>query len=145
MAYIPKHPKWWLATVVEEIRVEGAKRNIIHLNYVLVRADSAENAYSKAMKMGKQASSDYRNPAGKKVRIRFRGLRNLDVIHDDLEDGSELMFQERLGLSEPAIRKLVRPKRQLEAFLPVRRRPGRPDYMSKEIMDKLRQTLSRDA
>src|SRR4051794_38699105 len=109
MAYIPQNPEWWLAIMIEEIRVEGAKRNIVHLNHVLLRADSAEKAYSRAMEMGKTASSEYRNPAGKKVTIRFRGLHNLDVIHDSLEDGCELMFQERLGLSAAAVRKLARP------------------------------------
>ncbi len=41
---------------------------------------------------------------GKQVSIRFRGLRNLDVIHEPLEDGCEITFSEKLGLSEEDIK-----------------------------------------
>ena len=138
MAYIPENAEWFWADLVEEIRVEGSKRNIVHINCVLIRATSPEEAYTRALKRGKAGNQTYTNPAGKKVSIRFRGLRNLDVIHDDLEDGCEIMFSEKLGVSEAGIQKLIASKEQLEAFLPVRGRPGVPNYMSGRIMEMLR-------
>ena len=53
------------------------------------------------------------------------------------------MFIEKLGVTEKGIKKLVRPKRNLEVFLPIRDRPGRPNYSSKEIMDMVNKRLER--
>jgi hypothetical protein len=135
MAYIPEDAKWFLAGLVEEIRVQGHKRNIVHINYVLIRARTPAEAYRKAVMLGKKARQSYQNPQGKTVSHRFLGLHNLDAIFDPLEHGCEIMFVERLGMSKGGLRKLVRKKKELEAFLPIRRRRGRPDYSSKEIMD----------
>jgi hypothetical protein len=143
MAYIPKDVEWFLAQLVEEFRVQGSKRNIVHINYVLIRARTPEEAYRESMKLGKQSNQTYKNPHGKVVTHRFLGLRNLDAIFDPLEHGSEIMFVERLGMSAAGTRKLVRSKRELEAFLPVRGRKGRPDYSSKEIMEMVEERLRR--
>ena len=143
MAHVPANAHWFLANLVEEIQVEGTKRSVIHINYVIVEAASPEDAYKCALKIGKEANQSYLNTGGKKVTVRFRGLNNLDVIDDPLEHGCEIMFREKLGVSESAIQKLISSKQQLEVFRPVRRRPGRPDYASKEIMDEMRNRLSK--
>jgi hypothetical protein len=52
MGFIPKDPKWYLADIVEEIRVAGDWRNVVHTNLILVRADSPDEAYEKAMALG---------------------------------------------------------------------------------------------
>jgi hypothetical protein len=137
MAYIPKDAEWFLAELVEEFVVHGYKRNAVHINYVLIQARTPDEAYSKAIKLGRQHQGTWKNPAGQTVTHRFVGLRDLDVIYDPLEHGCEIMFIERLGLSRAGLRKLVRKKKQLEAFrpVPIRRRRGRPDYSSKEILD----------
>jgi Domain of unknown function (DUF4288) len=143
MAYVPKDAHWFLATMIEEFQIEGAKRNVVHINYVVIEARSPEDAYKRAIKLGKQANQSYVNPRGKMVTVRFRGLSNLDVIYDPFEHGCEIMFREKLGVSESAIRKLVATKDQLEVFRPIRRRPGRPDYASKAIMDEYHRSLSK--
>lgn len=135
MAYIPEDAEWFLADLVEEIRVQGYKRNIVHINYVLVHAKTPQEAYREAMRLGKRANQKYENPDGRTVTHRFLGLQNLDAIFEPLEHGCEIMFVERLGLSRAGTRKLVRKKRHLEAFLPIRDRRGRPDYSSKEILE----------
>ena len=138
MAYVPKNPEWFLANLVREIRVVGSRRNIVHIDYVLIRATSPQLAFKRARTLGKRGNISYKNEKGKEVTIRFRGLRNLDVIHDPLEDGCEIMFVEKLGVSEQGIRRLVRPKQQLEVFMPIRKRRGRPNYSSKAIMDEVK-------
>lgn len=40
MAYVPEDAEWFIASLVVEIRVAGHKRNIVHINYVIVRAKS---------------------------------------------------------------------------------------------------------
>jgi hypothetical protein len=141
MAFIPKDAEWFLAELVEEIRVGGSKRNIVHINYVIVRAASPRAAFARATALGKQSAISYKNEMGKKVTIRFRGLRNLDVIYDPLEDGCEIMFEEKLGVSEKGIKKLVRSKSELEVFLPIRARRGRPNYSSNRVMDTVAKTV----
>ena len=131
-----------MADLVQEIRVAGSKRNIVHINYVIIRAASPDAAFARASALGRQGAISYTNELGKKVTIRFRGLRNLDVIYDPLEDGCEIMFEEKLGLSERGIKKLVRAKRQLGVFRPIRRRRGRPNYSSKEVMDTVKKRLA---
>ncbi len=142
MAYVPNDARWFLADLIEEIRVEGSRRNIVHINHVLVEAASPEEAYVHALEIGGQGSQEYVNSLGRKVTVRFRGLRNLDVIHEPLEHGCEIMFQEKLGVSEKGIRKLIRPKEKLEVFAPIRKPLGRPDYASKEIMDELHRRIA---
>jgi hypothetical protein len=142
MAFVPDNVEWFLAQIVQEIRVAGSRRNIVHVNYVIIQAPSPELAYNRAMTIGKKGDTSYVNELGKQVTIRFRGLRDLDVIYDPLGDGCEIMFTEKLGVTKKGIEKLVRPKRELEVFLPIRTRPGRPNYSSKEIMEIVNSRLN---
>jgi len=143
MAFIPENARWFLAQHVAEIRVQRHKRNVVHINYVLIQAKGPQEAYRKAIELGKRGNTKYKNPDGETVTIRFLGLRDLDVIHDPLEHGCEIMFSERLGMTRAGIRRLLRKKAELEAFLPVRNRPSRPCYASKEIMDEVAKELAR--
>jgi Domain of unknown function (DUF4288) len=137
MAYVPKDVEWFLAGLVEEIRVAGSKRNIVHINYVIIRARSPEAAYKRALRIGgRGATTSYENPHGKMVTLRFRGLESLDIIYEPLGDECEVMYREKLGVIEKGIRRMVRPKDKLEVFRPIRGRPGRPDFSSKEILDE---------
>ena len=132
MAYIPENAKWYLATMVEEISVEGDSSKVVHKNYMLIRGESPEDAYYKAQELGKKSDVSYDNPAGRLVQITFKGLSELNVIHDELEHGAELLYEELIGLSEDQIEALVRPKEALGVFQPVCAR-GAPDYSSKEV------------
>jgi len=134
MGFIPKDAKWYLAEIVEEIRVEGDRRNVVHANVVLVRADSPDEAYTKALALGKRGNTKYRNPEGKTVTINFRGLRELDVIHDELEHGAEITFSRDVCVSEKRIKKWILPKKKLGVFAPIRPHKS-PDYGSAEIIE----------
>jgi uncharacterized protein DUF4288 len=133
MAYIPAKAKWYIAQLVHEITVESAKQNVVHINYHLVHADSPEDAYEKAQALGAHEQISYANPSGRRVRIQFHGVRQLNVIYEELKDGAEILFEERIGLSEGEIKHLLRSKSQLAVFKPIRRRQG-PDYSSNDVM-----------
>ncbi len=133
MGFIPKGAKWYLADIVEEVRVEGDRRNIVHTNRTLIRADSPGEAHGKAVALGKRGNTKYKNPEGKTVTIKFRGLSELDVIHEELEDGAEISFTRDLAVSERAIKNLIPPKRMLRVFAPIKPHSG-PDYGSAEII-----------
>jgi hypothetical protein len=132
MAYIPKDARWYIAQVVIELTVAGESRNIVHINHLLVRADSPQEAYEKALRMGGEHETTYLNADKKEVRGRFRGLRNLTVVYDALEDGAELLYEERVGLSQQELAALVNPVEALAIFKPIERSQG-PDYGSEEI------------
>jgi 3-deoxy-D-arabino-heptulosonate 7-phosphate (DAHP) synthase len=55
------------------------------------------------------------------------------------------MFEEKIGVTKNGVKKLVRSKNNLEVFLPVRGRPGRPNYSSKKIMDEVKKRLKKNS
>lgn len=118
MAYIPPDAKWYLAEVVLEMRIDSEPENVVHTNVVLVRADSPEDAYRAAIALGRESEMTYTNPDGKRVQVYFRGLRDLNVIHGELEHGTELTYYSRAGMSEPDLEALVSSKDDLGVFKP---------------------------
>lgn len=140
MGFIPLGAKWYVAKLVVAISVGHRKKVTVHINTVLVRADSPSEAYDKALALGRQERLAYRNTAGEKVRIRFLGLRDLSVIHDELTHGCELVFSERLGKTISQAKALVSRKRELGVFAPIV--PTRaPNYMSADIVRELKEAL----
>ena len=131
---------WYLAHVIMQITVAGDRRSVVHVNMVLVRARSDDDAYEAAVKLGRDGEFDTENEQGDAVRTRFRGLRDLYAIHEDtLEHGTELIYSEDIGLPEAAIKKMVIGRDRLTVFAHVPGRvPGGPDYMSADIAKMLR-------
>jgi hypothetical protein len=132
MGDIPIDARWFLAELVVELRIEDDPRNVVHINTVLVRADSAEDAYSKAFALGEEEHAEYENTDGRMVTVLFRGLGNLFDTYEGLEHGSELIYREKIGLSEGQVLELVNAKESLAVFSdpePI----GGPNYMPKEI------------
>ena len=82
------------------------------------------------------------NTDGRRVRVLFRGLRELNVIHEPLEDGSELMYGGR-GVPEERLREWGRPRERLAVFAPVEGKPGGPNYLP-EVFKPLVEGLTED-
>ncbi len=143
MAYVPKDALWYLAEFIMEITVAGAARNVVHRNLMLIRADSPDQAYDKARKLGYAGETEYTNPLGQVVQIRFRGIAQIDVVIDELSDGAELKYEEQTGVSAEEIANWIRPRERLRVFLPppdpARRRD--PDYRSQEVLDMVRKPM----
>ena len=116
MAYIPEDAKWYLAEIVEVIEIADEQEKIVNINFMLVRADSPEEAYEKAMELGRDVEISYDNTDGKLVTCRFQGLKNLYVIHDELEHGAEILYERVEGLQDNEIQELVRRKEDLNIF-----------------------------
>jgi hypothetical protein len=137
MGYIPKDAKWYVADLIIEMRIAEESRSLIHINTVLVRADSPDDAHEKALELGRQHEHTYLNTDDRTVSVVCRGLGELNVLHDDLEHGAELIYCERVGLSEEQIRGLVKSKGQLGVF--AAREPATGlNYMPKSVMDALK-------
>ena len=136
MGHIPAGTQWYIAELVEEITVSSDPRNVVHRNLVLIRADSPDEAYDKAIKLGYRGETSYDNPIGQLVQIKFRGLADLDVVYDEPEDGAELLFHREIGVAPDELAKLLRPRDKLRVFQPPKQHEG-PDYSSKEVLDEV--------
>jgi hypothetical protein len=118
MAHIPENTKWYVADVVEEVRIEGEPDNVVHINSILIRADSPEEAHAAALLLG-HGDDHYKNVEGKHVTAMFRGLRELSAIQGELEHGTELMWSKRTGLTEADMVALFKPQSRLAVFAPI--------------------------
>jgi hypothetical protein len=106
----------------------------------LISADAPEEAYVKALQIGKNSETSYENPDGKAVEITFEGLSDLDLIDEELEDGAELTFHYKVDVSEKQLQSILQPKDCLRAFLPSRPAEG-PNYASKEILAEVERRI----
>ncbi len=130
--------EWYIAELVVECQIEDEPRNVVHVNILLVQADSPENAFVKAEQLGQESENSYLNPNSKVVTWTYRGLRDLIVIDDELEHGAELMFEEEIGISEADVQAMLRQKSQLNVFRPHKPRDADfPSYGSKDILDEV--------
>ena len=118
MGYIPVDAEWYIAEMVMEITVHGARCNVLHRNLILLKARSPQEAYDKAIQTGQDGQTTHTNPKNQLVEIRFRGISKLDVVYDAIEDGAELAYEELLGVPETQIQQMIPPKEKLEAFIP---------------------------
>lgn len=107
---------WYWAEIIEEIRIAGEADNIVLLNTVLIRAGSPDQAYERALELGREYDSEYVNSDGQTVTCRFRGLRDIGAIYDGLEHGSELFYSEETCVSEEELAQLATPKEDLTLF-----------------------------
>ena len=125
--FIPQDACWYLAEHVQAIAVSGRQPIVVHLNTVLVRADSPAEAHRRAVQLGRQGNTRYRNSAGERVSVRFLGLRQLAVIHEPLDHGAELTWAQRKVASIDQARRLTRTRAHLAVFAPRRRTQVSPD------------------
>jgi hypothetical protein len=137
MGYIPNDARWYLADIILEHRVEGDPRNLVNIDMHLIEAESPQQAYEKAMVLGRSSRMKYRNTEGRLVRVVFRGLRELNVIHEKLEDGAELSYQQSIGVPEEELRQWITRKRKLGVFARIQPRTEGPNTMPEEVMQML--------
>ena len=86
------------------------------------------------MELGAAGEQLYKNLEGKTVRICFRGLHDLNVIHDQLEHGAELTYWENPDWDEIAIHNWLTSKESLGVFQPITPSKG-PNYFPREVME----------
>jgi len=85
-------------------------------NLILINAQSPEEAYQKALKHG-FASEEEVTIDGRKGWSKFRGLKTLVPVYEDIEDGAEIEWLEYV-VEKDKLESLVKPKENLPAFQP---------------------------
>jgi hypothetical protein len=65
-------------------------------NLVIIKAENEKDAILKAIKIGKSEEGDCRGTLrlyGKLAITKFMGISNMGLIHDDLDDGTEILWR----------------------------------------------------
>ena len=85
-------------------------------NLILINAQSPEEAYQKALKHGFDSEEEV-TIDGRKGRSKFKGLKALVAVYEDIEDGAEIEWLEYV-VEKDKLESLVKPKENLPAFQP---------------------------
>ena len=81
----PEVSRWYIAELTEEVTLEGDPQHVVHRKTRVIFADSAEDAYEKALSMITEHELNYLNEYNKAVRTRFWGLRELRLSNEDMD------------------------------------------------------------
>ena len=136
MAYNSGRARWYLAEIVTETRMTGEHENIVHNNLILIRASSSEESYEKTMARGHEMEDTYQSPEGETVTVLFRGISDINLIQDELEDGAEIAYEEIPDMSEEEIQEMLQSKENLGVFQPEEPDTHETEYTSKDIVDE---------
>jgi len=93
---------------------KAGERLTIWENLILIRANDPEEAYQKSIAHGR-LNEETVQIDGEDGYCRFLGLKNLFLIYDQLEDGTELEWYER-EVSASELSNMIKPKESLHAF-----------------------------
>ena len=107
--------KWYVAEIIVGCRVgkASAKRMLYDRQIKVLRASTDEEAYERALEVGRAENQSYKNSFGKKVSWRFLGLGNLQELHEvAIFDGTEIHSRLERGNPKSEIRR----KRDLTVF-----------------------------
>jgi hypothetical protein len=127
--------KWYIAELVEESIVEDTPGNTVWVHHVLLRAQSGEDAYERAVQWAKdniESDGTFVGPdgevwrhtvEGKSSRHAFRGFVDLYWLTDDPVDGAAVHeIGPRKNVPEEELGSLVKPKWALHEFIPLAQR-----------------------
>lgn len=112
--------KWYLSKEIHVIELQGVVSQDTYPvweNHVLIHADGPEEAYRKALQHGQDHDGDV-TLDGQPARFRFKGLRDLVFIYDELEDGAEIEWLEYETRGED-VESLIRTPELMHAFKPA--------------------------
>jgi hypothetical protein len=110
---------FWAWIVLGTVRKNSSRkpraRCEVWENLVIIRALNPKEAFRKAEQIGKQSAGDARGTLrlfGKPARQHFLGVQSIGVIHEELEDGTEITWNLKQTTFSKA-KKSILPKVQL--------------------------------
>lgn len=123
-----KNNNWYIVELIEKcepvIRNENQDLRRVSTwgNFHIVKAETPKIAYEKAVKIGKDAEFKFINSDKLEMEWIFVGIGNLIPIYEDIQDGSEIMWEdygfisnrraERFALSEKELLENVKLKKE---------------------------------
>lgn len=117
---IKNNGDWFLADIVERAEMVGAaktnpnRRCLTWINSVLIQALSIEEAYDKALKIGRENySMRYKAASGKTCNWKVLGLSSLVPIYEDIEDGAEIGFTDEGSIAAKTSERMIKTKKEI--------------------------------
>jgi hypothetical protein len=113
---------WYSAAILlrfeteEEDEANLNRRCLAWENYHIIKAETPDEAYEKALKLGKSYENKYKNTEGERVKWIFEGLTMLVPIYEELHDGAEIGWTEHENKAVKTIKAFVKSKDELEVF-----------------------------
>ncbi len=121
MTNSPEVSRWYIAELTEEVTLEGDPQHVVHRKTRVIFADSAEDAYAKALSMITEHELHYINEHNKAIRTRFWGLRELPLSNEDM-DRAGILPKERIGTARRRNSTGLSPEQQFALLVSLR--PG---------------------
>ncbi len=117
---------WYIVEIIEKCEPvdrnekQDLRRVTTWGNHHLIKANSPEKAFDKAVKLGKEAQYKFINTDKIEMEWIFVGIGELLPIYDDnIEDGTELMWRDYGFISDRRTKRLVFDKKEfLKDFKP---------------------------
>ena len=112
--------KWYISYEILVFEKDDTKLQTAFLvweNLILIEADSPEEALDKAISHGKLSGEELLID-DEKGYCRFKGIRKLVPIYDELVDGVEIEWHE-FESTKDQLRRMIPPKKKLQAFQPL--------------------------
>jgi Domain of unknown function (DUF4288) len=102
----------------EDPRPSPKSRHLAWENTIIIKARDRNEAYKKALKIGRGPSSKFWREGHPEStgRWKFLGLTSLLPIYDELGDGTEIIWEVHENRSLKTLLAKVKKKHQLEAF-----------------------------
>lgn len=96
---ITEEQNWFIAEIIEKCEPVNRNENqelrrvITWGNFHIIKAETAKKAYDKAVAIGKNGEYKFINSDKLEMEWIFIGIGNLLPIYEDIEDGSEIMWE----------------------------------------------------
>jgi hypothetical protein len=119
---------WYIVEIIEKCEpvnrdeTHELRRVITWGNHHLIKASSIEQAFDKAVKIGREGEYKFINSDNIEMEWIFVGIGDLLPIYEDIEDGSELMWTDygfisnrrtmRMSFEKQELMNLIKPKQK---------------------------------
>jgi hypothetical protein len=117
----PDTSRWYIAELTEEVTLEGDPQHVVHKKTRVIFADSAEDAYEKALSMITEHELNYLSEYSKAVRTRFWALRELPLSNEDM-DRAGILPQSKAGAARRKNSTGISPEQQFALMVSLK--PG---------------------
>ncbi|MGQ8338633.1 DUF4288 domain-containing protein [Sunxiuqinia sp. A32] len=124
-----ENKNWYIVEIIEKCEPverdekQDLRRVITWGNHHLIKANSPEKAFDKAVKLGKESEYKFTNADKIEMEWIFVGIGDLLPIYEDIEDGAELMWTDygfisnrrtmRMPYEKQELMESIKPKQKL--------------------------------
>lgn len=121
---------WYIVEIIEKCEPvsrneeKDLRRVATWGNHHLIKADSPQKAFDKAVKLGKEKNYKFINSEKIEMESMFVGIGELLPIYEDIEDGAELMWNNyglisnrrtmKMPYTKKELMELIKPKLEMD-------------------------------